>query len=153
MRKENLKTILLLSVISALMTGCFYYSIENPKLVERLNSQIRDEKFEGIYNESSDAAKRYKYSKKQFIERLKLVREKMKEVDESLVFQRIENRCGDESVYRDDNFACRFIEANGRRINIDIWLDAKSGNLRLLDLCIWSEEIGDKLCVSDASRS
>lgn len=153
MRKKNLRIILLLSAISALMTGCIYYSIENPRLVERLNSQIRDEKFENIYDESSDSAKRYKYSKEQFIERLKKVREKMKEIDESLVFQRLENRCGDEGVYRDDNFACRFIEANGQRIDIEIWLDAKSGGLRLLDLCIYSEEMGDKLCVSDASRS
>lgn len=153
MRRKNLKIILLLLAISALMTGCIYHSIENPRFVERLNSQIRDEKFEDIYNESSGSAKRYKYSKEQFIGRLTMVREKMKEVDESLVFQKLENRCGDEGVYRDDNFACRFIEANGRRINIDIWLDASSGGLILVDLCIWSEEIGDRLCVSDASRS
>jgi hypothetical protein len=77
----------------------------------------------------------------------------MKEVDESLKFQQLEGNCGDEGVYRDSNFACRFIEKNGRRIDIDVWLDANLGQLKLLDLCIYSDEMDDKFCVSDASRS
>src|SRR5688500_89407 len=103
---------LLLFVLAASFTSCINYEKMNRRLVEKLNSQIKSEEYENIYSESSNTAKNYKYSKEEFIGRFKAVREKMKEVDESLEFQQLQSRCGDEAVYRDDNFACRFIEKN-----------------------------------------
>jgi uncharacterized protein YxeA len=150
MLKTNLIIYSLLLIVP--LSGCIYEKM-NQRLVERLNSQIKSEEYGNIYSESSNSAKDYKYSREEFIERLKEVRAKMKEVDESLQFQKLQGICGDEGVYRADNFACRYIEKNGRRIDIDIWLDANGGLLRLLDLCIHSDEMDGRLCVSDVSRS
>lgn len=144
---------LFLPSILTLLLSCGFYEQSNRRLVERLNSQIKSEEYEKIYSESSNSAKNYKYSKEEFIERLRIVREKMKEVDDSLQFQQLQGICGDEGVYRDDNFACRFIEKNGRRIDIDIWLETTGVQLYLVDFCIHADGMEDRLCVSDASRS
>lgn len=152
MYKGNFIIYSLLLLVSFLFTSCSPYEKMNPALIEKLNSQIKSEEYEKIYAESSRSVKGYKYSKEELIERLKFVREKMKEVDETLQFQQFETRCGDEGVYRADNFACRFIEKNGRRIDIDFWLDA-GNQLKLLDICVYSKGMDDKFCVTDISRS
>lgn len=153
MKIRNFIIYLFLLSILTLLVSCGFYKKSNQRLVERLNSQIKSEKYDEIYSESSNLAKKYKYSKDEFIERLKKVRGKIKEIDDSLQFQQRQGSCGDEGVYRDDNFACRFIEKNGRRIDIDIWLYPTGGQLYLLDLCIYADGMDDNFCVSDASRS
>lgn len=133
-------------------TACIDYKLTNEKLIERLNSQMKAGEYEQIYNESSSSAKNYKYSKEEFIERLKTIVDKIKQTDESLTFIKPEGIYGDEGVYRDNNFANRYVEKHGKKFGIIFWLDSYGGRLSLLDICIYPEDEFD-LCASDASKS
>jgi len=134
------------------ITACIDYKLKNEQLIEKLNSQMKDGEYEQIYNESSSSAKNYKYSKEEFIERLKTIVDKIKETDESLTFIKPKGIYGDEAVYRDDNFANRYVENKGKKFGIIFWLDSDSGRLSLLDICIYPEDKFD-MCASDASKS
>lgn len=140
-----------------LSTGCRNYKLMNEQLVERLNSQLRASDYERIYNESAEGAKTYKYSKDEFIARTKTLAEALRAVDESLTFEKYKGKTpyADPAIYRDDNYAYRYIENGGKKIGINFWLTVEGGALKLLDLCIYPEspDASPTLCVSDASKS
>ena len=62
----------------------------NNELIEKLNSQIKTENYEQIYNELSDSAKRLT-PKEEFLERINKATKIMKEVDNSLNFKKDKN--------------------------------------------------------------
>jgi hypothetical protein len=160
MNKTRLLIYLVLSG-SFLSTSCFNYERLNEQFVERLNLQIQSGNYQQIYDESSEHAKHYKYSKEEFIERMETVVERMRKVDESLTMQKHKGDYpyADPDVFPPSRYAYRYIEKNGKRIGINISIDSAGGTLRLLDFCIYTEKDGmnenppnDVLCVSDASK-
>ena len=96
-----------------------YYKEANKQAVERLNNQFKQKNYDEMYQQSSDILKR-SISKETFISIVEDVREKMKDVDENLVWQEDKNIHFDEGVYRDDNFSYRIMSKNGRKLQIQI---------------------------------
>jgi hypothetical protein len=145
-----------------LLTSCNYDKLKSERLLDRLNSQIQTGNYKQIYEESSTRAKVYKYSEEEFIERMKTIVERMREVDESLMMKKHEGDYpyADESAFPTSRNAYRYVEKNGKRIGIDISIDSNLGTSTLVDFCIYTEQDGinenppnDELCVSDASKS
>ena len=99
--------------------GCNNYKEANKQAVERLNNQFKQEKYDEMYQQSSDILKS-SISKKEFTERVKEVREKMKDVDENFIWQEDKNIHFDEGVFRDDNFSYRTMSKNGKELQIQI---------------------------------
>lgn len=100
-----------------------------------------------MYQQSSDILKR-SISEKEFTVIVKEVRQKMKDVDENLIWREDKTVHFDEGVYRDDNFSYRIISKNGRELQIQIdW----NTSFRLCSLYVFqnpneSSGIGFRYC-------
>ena len=57
------------------------------RLIKNLNSQLREEKFEQLYEEADDFV-RLNVTKEKFVKRMKMAITKLKTIDENLAFQR-----------------------------------------------------------------
>ena len=129
---------------SFLLTSCNYYEWKSERLVDGLNSHIQSGNYQKIYEESSSRAKDYKSSKEEFFERMKIIVERMREVDESLTMQKHKGDYpyADESAFPPSQYAYRYVEKNGKRIGINIKIDRELGTSSLLDFCIYTEKDG-----------
>ena len=158
------KTCLLICFVlvgSFLLTSCSYYEWKSERVVETLHSQIQSGSYEKIYEESSSRVKGYKYSKEEFVERMKTIVERMREVDDALMMQKHKGNYpyADEGAFPPSQYAYRYAEKNGKRIGINISIDDNEFAVsRLLDFCIYTEKDGvnedpteDNLCVYDFS--
>jgi len=112
----SIGSIFLLTILSCSID----YKEANDKAVEKLNAQVKAEKFEEIYNNSSEIT-RSTISKSEFVERMKKAVEKMKEVDKTLNWQKIES---EENFYKDNpvsETSVRKLAKNGKTIGIFIY--------------------------------
>ncbi len=157
-QKYCFKSLLIVGLLTTI-TSCTNYKANykgmNKNLVERLDIQIKSGNYAQIYEESSSYAKNYQYSKDEVVERLQTIAQKMKAVDESFSLKEVKSGgCGDEGVYRDDNYACGTIEKNGKKLDVAIWMDNATGDLKFTDLCIYLEDSNEtsNFCATDASK-
>ncbi len=96
-----------------------YYNKANDQAVERLNSQIKQEKFDEIYSLSSEILRR-SISKEEFISKMKIATERMKEFDDSLAWKKDETALFDKSIFHAENFSYRIVSKNGKKTGIQI---------------------------------
>lgn len=102
------------------LIGCsIQYKEANKQAVNKLNNQFKQENYDEIYQQSSNFLKR-SISKEEFVLIVKRIREKMKDVDENLVWEEDKNTHFDQSVFRDDNFSHRIMSKNGKKLQIQI---------------------------------
>jgi hypothetical protein len=123
------------------------------EFVERLNTQIKSGDFKQIYNEASDASK-VGTSKEEFLENMKSIINEMKEVDESLAWQRDENiLLSNGDIARDLYFVYRKVERNGKKLDITITVSYRSWTPEFYDLCVSPSESttdASETCVTNA---
>ena len=143
---------------SFFVSGCnSYYEWRNDTLLETIGSQIKSGDFEQFYDEFSETAKRYSYSKGEFIVRMNIVTERMRNVDDSLTMRKSTGKPNiDTFWFPPSQYTYRYVEKNGKRLGINIYF--YSG--KLLDFCVHTEKDGvnenppsDGFCMSDASKS
>lgn len=116
-----------------------YYNKANDQAVERLNAQIKQEKYDEIYSQSSEILRR-SISKEEFISKMKIATERMKQIDDSLTWKKDETALFDKSMYRDDNFSYRIVSKNGKKTGIQIsWNES----FRLCGLSVVDYNDGD----------
>jgi hypothetical protein len=121
-----------------LISGCSQFRADaNDKFVKKLNSQIRAENFEQIYNDFSLNVKE-SVSKQEFIERMQIVVGRMKEIDETLIFRLDDRVSFDNGLFHAENFAYRHIKKNGEELGINFEIDSVNGELKLKDICVFS---------------
>lgn len=122
MSKSFFKNILLIICLGVLTTSCCSknHSEASDKFVEKLNSQIKSGNFEQIFNEASDASKE-RTSKEEFLESMKAVVNKMKEVDESLAWEKdAKVLFSSGEISTDLYFVYRKIEKDGKKLDVTI---------------------------------
>jgi hypothetical protein len=161
MRKA--RTILCAVLSASVFANCTTnYEWRNDNLIERVNSQIKSGDYERLYEEFSQSAKNYKYSKEEFVVRAKIVTERMREVDDSLSIQKDKDRAIDTFWDHPSRIAYRYIGSEGKRLGIDIHIDSNtlSDGKALLDFCVYTEKddlnenpSNNGFCISDASKS
>jgi hypothetical protein len=157
MKIRSVQTVILAGLL-LLSSGCSScYRLLNDRFVERIGAQLQSGNYEQIYNESAQRAKDYKYSKTEFIERMKTIAAKLREVDESLTLQKHKGPYpyADEGAFPPSRYAYRYVEKNNKKIGINISIEDIGLSLSLMDFCIYSEENSDidQLCVSEAGKS
>ena len=136
MKKKSASIILIVLISSACS---IYYEKNNDQAVEKLNSQIKQEKFDEIYSQSSEILRR-SISKQEFIFKMKIATDRMKEFDDSLTWMKDETALFDKSIYRDDNFSYRIVSKNGKKTGIQIdWNES----FRLCGLSVVDYNDGD----------
>jgi hypothetical protein len=96
-----------------------YYNKANDQAVERLNAQIKQEKYDEIYSQSSEILRRA-ISKEEFISKMILATERMKEFDDSLTWKKDETALFDKSVFHAQNFSYRIVSKDGKKTGIAI---------------------------------
>lgn len=135
------------------LTGCsINYKEANKRAVNTFHSQIVEGKFEEIYEQSEANIKPY-VSKEEFLGNMKLAVEKMKEFDESLIWQ--QDEAADErrihEVYSYESVSWRTMEKNGRKLRITIWWN---NGFSFCDLTV-NEDFSDKpeIVVSRCSKT
>jgi hypothetical protein len=74
---------LVVVLVSLTLVSC---NLNKASLVKKLNSQIREEKFSELYDQSADIVS-LNVTKEQFVNRMKILVRKLKSVDETLNFQ------------------------------------------------------------------
>ena len=90
----------------------------NDKAVEKLRQQLMDEKFDQIYDESSDIS-RAQLSREEFLDRIKVATHELKDVDPGLNWRRVD-ASPEPAVYRDDNWSSLNLERDGQKVNIQL---------------------------------
>jgi hypothetical protein len=114
---KKLSSIILIVLISF---GCsMYYEKANDQAVERLNTLIKQGNYDEIYNQSSEILRR-SISKEEFISKMKIATEQMKQVDETLTWEKDETMLFDKSVFRVEDFSYRVVSKNGKKAGIQI---------------------------------
>jgi hypothetical protein len=96
-----------------------YYNKANDQAVERLNAQIKQEKYDEIYSQSSEILRR-SISKEEFVSKMKIATEKMKEFDDSLTWKKDKTALFDKSVFHAENFSYRIVSKNEKKTGIQI---------------------------------
>lgn len=144
--------LLLLFFIIGLLGCSIDYREANKEAVERLRTQLVENKFEEIYKQSEDRLKIY-ISKEEFVENLKIAVAEMKEFDESLNWKQDEK--ADEhrvhEVYSYKDASWRIMEKNERKLSITIWWNE---NFTFCDLTISGDFSNKpKTVVSRCSKS
>lgn len=84
------KPVLFIPILLLAATVSIYLIPSRPskeRLIKNLNSQLREEKFEPLYEEASDLL-HLNVTKETFIKRMKIAVAKLKAIDENLAFQR-----------------------------------------------------------------
>ncbi len=99
--------------------GCIDYRKTNDSAVEKLRQQLIDERFDDIYDHSSDIT-RSQLTREEFIGKLKVATRELKDVDNELNWRRDERSSPDTGVYRDDNWSSLVLEKNGRRVDVQL---------------------------------
>ncbi len=156
MNKSFFKNILLIICLGLLVTSCSKYRRESSdKFVEKLNSQIKSGNFEQIYDEASNASKD-RTSKEEFLESMKAVINEMRQVDESLAWEKDEKvLLSNGEVSTELYFVYRKIEKNGKKL--DVTITVVNGILmpEFYDLCVSPSEsktVEFQKCVTNALR-
>lgn len=90
----------------------------NIKAVERLRQQLLDERFDEIYDESSNIT-RAQVPKEEFVKRIRAVDSELKSIDPKLEWQRVEES-PEPAVYYDENWSSLKLENDGRKVNIQL---------------------------------
>ncbi len=81
-------SVLLPLVVMAVALGYLVFSKPNKeKLIKNLNSQLRAEKFEQLYEEADESV-HLNVTRERFVKRMKMAVTTLKTIDESLAFQR-----------------------------------------------------------------
>ncbi|HEY0427976.1 MAG TPA: hypothetical protein VGC76_09355 [Pyrinomonadaceae bacterium] len=139
-----------------LATSCSQNRAESSdKLVERLNSQIKLGNFEQIYVEAGSTAKNLTL-KEGFLKKMISAVNKMKEVDESLSWQKGETVVlSNADIAADLYLVHRKIERNGKKLDIKITITLINQVPKFLDLCVSPSElttVESETCVTNASK-
>mgnify|MGYP001462710450 CR=1 FL=1 len=113
------KIVLVTFVLLSAFACSTYYKKANENAVEKLNAQIKKEKYDEIYSQSSEILKRT-ISKEEFNSKMKIATERMKEFDDSLTWKKDETALFDKSISRDDNFSYRIVSKNEKKTGIQI---------------------------------
>jgi hypothetical protein len=112
------------------------------RLIENLNSQLREEKFEQLYEEADDLV-HLNVTKEKFVRRMKIVVTKLKAIDENLAFQRdLETEKRVKAVTENDEsvllIAIENLEKDGKSVSVglnwtskgkffDLWIQPTQG--------------------------
>lgn len=72
--------------IAALCLGFIIYRNDTDRMLTRFNTQLKEEKFEEIYDESS-ASVHLNVTKEEFVRRMRIAAGKLKSIDRELAFQ------------------------------------------------------------------
>ena len=116
----RIKIFCLVSLITFMLCCSTDYREANDKAVEKLRTQIIEEKYEEIYDHTSTISKA-KISRNEFVERMKKAAQDMKEVDESMTWQKSEKTNWEDLGGNDSNFSFRTIEKNKKKVDIYIY--------------------------------
>lgn len=98
--RAKTRPIILLAVALLVVAVIAYLIFSKPskeRLIQNLNSQLRAEKFEQLYEEADDSV-HLNVDKEKFVKRMKMALTKLKAIDENLAFQR---DVGAETFFRD----------------------------------------------------
>ncbi len=129
--------------------------VSSNKIVEKLESQIKSENYEQIYSESSRVVRSH-ISKEEFFEKMNTAVGRMKNIDESMCFEKDESRnLQNGDVYRDLHFVYRKIEKSGKKLNVFVTFDFSSSKPEFFDLCIDNSiptEEKNTMCITDAIK-
>jgi hypothetical protein len=119
------KRIILLTVALLAVAAIGYLNFGKPsreRLIKDLNSQLREGKFEQLYEEADDLV-RLNVTKERFVKRMKMAVTRLKTIDENLAFQRdvatedsLETRNGDGESY--SLFAFQKLEKGGKSVSV-----------------------------------
>lgn len=110
--------------LSLVLAGCkIPYRDMNVQSVERLRKQMVQERYEDIYDQSSDIL-RAQITKVEFVNGLKKAGEDLRAIDPELRWIRIEGS-PEPAVYYDENWSSLHLEKDSRKA--DIQLDWNSG--------------------------
>ena len=145
--------IYIISVLFLTLSCSLNRAQSSNEFVERLNARIKSGNFEQIYNEASNASKE-RTPKEEFVKNMKSVINEMKEVDESLAWQKDEKvLLSNGDIARDLYFVHRKIERNGKKL--DITITVRYGILipEFYDLCVSPSEsttVESQICVTNA---
>jgi hypothetical protein len=88
--RAKARPIILLPVallVVALVGHLIFSKPSKERLIKNLNSQLREEKFEQLYEEADDSV-RLNVTKERFVKRMKMTVTKLKTIDQDLNFQR-----------------------------------------------------------------
>lgn len=88
--RAKTRPIILLGVALFVVAVIGYLIFSKPskeRLIQNLNSQLRAEKFEQLYEEADDSV-HVNVDKEKFVKRMKMALTKLKAIDENLAFQR-----------------------------------------------------------------
>ena len=84
------KPVILVAIALLVAVTISYLVFSKPskeKLIENLNSQLREEKFAQLYEEADDFV-RLNVTKEKFVKRMKIAVSRLKAIDGNLAFQR-----------------------------------------------------------------
>jgi len=120
----NKKLTSIIFIISILASCSVVLQKANDRAAERLNTQIKQERYDEIYNQSSESLRR-SITKEEFNSKMKIATERMKEFDDSLTWKKDETARFDKSVFHAENFSYRIVSKNGNKTGIKIdWIES-----------------------------
>jgi hypothetical protein len=86
--KKVRPAIILIALLMLAVAGCLIFSKPSKeRLLKNLSAQLREEKFEQLYEDADDSV-RLNVAKEKFVQRMKKAATKLKEIDGDLNFQR-----------------------------------------------------------------
>lgn len=101
-------------------SGCSVGSKDvNDRYVERLRQQLLQEKFDEVYDESSDIV-RGQLTRSEFVDKLRAATVELKSIDKNLNWQRDGRGSPEPAVYREDNWSSLNLEKDGRNANVQL---------------------------------
>jgi|GEM_PF-6885756 len=107
------------------------------RLIKNLNSQLKEEKFEQLYEEACDLL-RLNVTKEKFIKRMRIAAARLKAIDGNLAFQRdLETEKSIRWITDDDESvlltAYQTLERNGKSVTVSISWTSEG---KFFDLCV-----------------
>jgi hypothetical protein len=118
-KRGSMAALTLTLLAAAADTGCLRAGKpDKDVLLGRLNAQLREEKFEQLY-EGADGGLRYEWAKETFVRRMKVVVAKLKEIDPDLNLQRDSEAERDHGLETDPPYsmmACQRLEKGDKSV-------------------------------------
>ena len=118
MRLRKISCFLTLFGLCVFLCSCIDYREPNIKAVEKLRQELLRERFDEIYDDSSNIT-RGQLERSEFLERIRSADAVLKSIDPELNWQRVE-KSPEPGVYGDENWSSLDLVNGGRKVNIQL---------------------------------